>query len=216
MPEKVKCLDVIKKIKDTAARTSENPRKIIRTAQTVLDEESSKIMTRQRNLTQMIHRVRILKINDEKNPTSLDEVSESIPPSLRNTYRNELFYFGDCGTDKNKIFIFSTPNNMLLCNNIHDWYVDGTFDIASSLFKQVFTQHVILKGRCLPMVYALLPNKKESVYRQMFNLILNHIDKTPKTISCDFEKAIINAITKSSKLSEVAKHLKTRTTKWLC
>jgi hypothetical protein len=105
-------------------------------------------MIRQRNFTQVIQRVRILKINDEKNPTSLDEVSKSFPPSLRNTYRNELFYLGDCGTDNNKIFISLTPNNMFLCNNIHNWYVDGTFDKAPSLFKQVFTQHVILKGLC--------------------------------------------------------------------
>jgi hypothetical protein len=100
-----------------------------------LYEESSISMTRQRNLTQVIQRVRIIKINDE--------VSKSFPPSLRNTYRNELFNLGDCGTENNKIFISLTPNNMFLCNNIHNWYVDGTFDKAPSLFKQVFTQHVI-------------------------------------------------------------------------
>ena len=145
VPEKLNCLVAIDKIKQKALDSNENPRSIIRASQTNVDEEAAVIMVRQKNLTQMINRIRNSKIDHGQNPSCMEDVSESIAPSLKQTYRNEMFYLGECGTGQNKIFIFSTPNNMLLLNEINAWYVDGTFDVAPKLFKQLFTQHVILK-----------------------------------------------------------------------
>ena len=55
---------------------------------------------------------------------------------------------------KYRIIIFTTNNNFKLLSSYHDWYVDGTFDVCPTLFKQVFTINIIIRDKSLPMVYA--------------------------------------------------------------
>lgn len=74
-------------------------------------------------------------------------------------------------------------------------YVDGTFKIAPPLFAQVF----VLMSKKLegvhPVVYALLPNKRQETYVSMFNILLRIAPGfSPSSFSCDFEQALINAI----------------------
>jgi len=47
----------------------------------------------------------------------------------------------------------------------------------------------------LPSVYILLPNKKENIYKRIFQALKAiEPDLNPKTIMVDFEKGAINAI----------------------
>jgi hypothetical protein len=62
----------------------------------------------------------------------------------------------------------------------------------------MFTIHANINGKVLPLLYALIPNKKEKSYTKMFNMIKNYV-KAPKSFNCDFEKAILNATKKSFK-----------------
>lgn len=91
-------------------------------------------------------------------PSNLDF---EIPAVLKVTNNQEHFILFDSGpSDINRIIVFGTKANLEhLANNPH-WYADGTFDTAPVLFKQVFTLHVIIGGYIVPMVYALLPDKK--------------------------------------------------------
>ncbi len=58
-PEKLKCYKVIDDCKATAIlRPNDNPRSIIRSSQTFLDEESSRQIVRPENLVKRIHRTR--------------------------------------------------------------------------------------------------------------------------------------------------------------
>ena len=69
-----------------------------------------------------------------------------------------------------------------------------TFEVAPEIFKQLYTLNVQNKGVNLPLFYALLPNKKESTYKAMFDMSSEHIYNPPKLFYCDFEKTQINSI----------------------
>ena len=79
---------------------------------------------------------------------------------------------------------------MVLKNN-KIWYGDGTFSILPDLFYQVYTINVIERGKNLPMVYVLLPDKKEITYNKMFTMLLKNFtaEQHPIKIYHDFEKA---------------------------
>jgi len=75
---------------------------------------------------------------------------------------------------------------MAQCNN---WFCDGTFSSASSLFYQVYTIHAVQYSNILPSVYILLPNKKEKTYLHMFQALKSiTTGLSPKTIMVDFKK----------------------------
>ena len=54
--------------------------------------------------------------------------------------------------------------------------------------------HGVFHGRSLPCVYAIVPGKSDSIYNQLFNVILQHVTKHPQAISIDYEKAMENSI----------------------
>ena len=50
----------------------------------------------------------------------------------------------------------------------------------------------MIEGKCLPAVYAFLPRKTETIYEKFLKCISDLLVK-PKSITCDFEVAFINA-----------------------
>ena len=82
-------------------------------------------------------------------------------------------------------------------------FADGTFDIAPFLFLQVYSLHAVIQGRCLPMVYGVLPRKTEKIYIRFLSEISNRMHLSPKSITSDFEKAFLNACTKVFPLTEL-------------
>ena len=86
-----------------------------------------------------------------------------------------------------------------MLNQVPHWYVDGTFDTAPRLFKQLFTLNIIMKGKNLPMLYCLLQNKQQKTYVEMFHFIFERIDCCPASVMVDFEIAIHNALRKVAK-----------------
>ena len=106
----------------------------------------------------------------------------------------ENFFYEDSGKgDSERILLFTTETNIKILNTNKDWYADGTFDISPTLFKQLYSVHVIINNFDLPMLYAFLPNKKQQVYLKMFKMIRKIVDTKPTSINMDFEKAVMNA-----------------------
>ncbi|XP_064109705.1 uncharacterized protein LOC135217666 [Macrobrachium nipponense] len=73
--------------------------------------------------------------------------------------------------------------------------MDGTFDITPPLFSQLYSIHGLYLGRTHPLVYALLPNKRQGTYETLFRE-LNHLtngEAAPQSIITDFEMAAICA-----------------------
>lgn len=80
------------------------------------------------------------------------------------------------------------------------FFSDGTFKVAPSPYKQLYTVHGDLGSddehtRVVPCIYALLPNKQQGTYERMFKAIkLNIPNFEPVLMKIDFETAAINAI----------------------
>lgn len=87
-------------------------------------------------------------------------------------------------------------------------YILGTFSVAPNLFLQVYTVHCVVHGRCLPMVYGLLPRKTAAIYLKFLTVIKERMDleigynpltkeaemfQPLQAITSDFEMAIIKA-----------------------
>lgn len=97
-----------------------------------------------------------------------------ITDALLKTYDGEMFLLEDTGADDpNRILIFCSTKNLETLDTTSDWYCDGTFAVSPKLFYQMFTINVIVKGKNLPLVYTLLPNKTEETYTRFFSLLCN-------------------------------------------
>ncbi len=74
--------------------------------------------------------------------------------------------------------------------------MDGTFDVAPTVFKQLYTICVVYRGKFLPLVYAFLPNKKATTYTKLFKIICSILKKPVQLLDIDFETGILAAIPK--------------------
>lgn len=126
-------------------------------------------------------------------PNSFRELD--IPVDLQSTINGESFILFDSGRDDDaRIILFGTNDNVrFLEENIH-WFADGTFKVAPTLFCQIYTIHAIKCNMVLPLVYALLPDKREETYRRMLDALLYvNSNLHPETVMLDLEKAAENA-----------------------
>ncbi|CAF0740712.1 unnamed protein product [Brachionus calyciflorus] len=182
---------------ELAISTSEPPRTIIRKIILESSTECISSMCKKTAMRQIIQRERNKTCFSGFNAKCLSKLD--IPPELRFTYRDKSnFYMFDTGAvDRNRVIIFSTQNNIKLLSSHKEWYSDGTFDISPTLFAQVYSIHININNTDLPMLYSLLPNKKESTYKKLFQIIKNDLKvSVPDSINCDFEMAAINAAKK--------------------
>ena len=103
----------------------------------------------------------------------------------------ERFLHFDSGpNDTKRIMVFTTLPGLDLLSGADDWFCDGTFSTAPSVFFQIYTIHASVEGILIPIVYALLPDKKEETY---FRLLSCFDIEFPKRATIDFEIAVKNA-----------------------
>ncbi|RMZ94313.1 hypothetical protein BpHYR1_027233, partial [Brachionus plicatilis] len=106
------------------------------------------------------------------------------------------FLFYDSGpNDPERFVIFSTAENLKMLEGNHT-FCDGTFDVAPKPFYQVYSMHSLIDGKCLPMVYGLLPNKSQKIYERFLSKIKKALNTLPLSLTCDFEKGLMNAVDK--------------------
>ncbi len=74
--------------------------------------------------------------------------------------------------DDGKIIGFATDDNLRLLCASNDVQCDGTFKTVPRLFHQLYTLHVTLGSgdteETVPVIYALLPDKRKETYRDLF------------------------------------------------
>jgi len=129
------------------------------------------------------------------------ETSPSNPSSLENLIISEKFLLTldekpfmlyDSGKeDSQRLLIFSTKTNLELLATCDHWYADGTFSSSPPLFSQIYTIHGMKFSTCIPLVYALLPDKTQTTYTKFLTVlkVLNSSLK-PTTLMIDFEQAV--------------------------
>ena len=67
-----------------------------------------------------------------------------VPLALTRTYKDEKFYWDDTGSeDPNRLMLFTTEQNLQVLKENRAWYGDGTFDISSIFFKQIYTIYFV-------------------------------------------------------------------------
>lgn len=126
------------------------------------------------------------------NPNS--DLELEVPEDFQKTEKYDLFLLFDSGKVEERMLIFATKENLKELSNSQHCFVDGTFDIVPNIFSQLFSIHCIKNTKIIPLVYALLPNKKQTTYIKLLTKILE-LEKNLKPVSVmsDFEKASISA-----------------------
>lgn len=106
----------------------------------------------------------------------------------------------DFGNSDDRILVFASSKGKTAMAESTTFLMDGTFKSCSKQYCQVYTIHADLgssleETRTIPVVYALLPNKKQDTYMRLFTSIKNKVPKwNPEVISVDFEIAAIQAL----------------------
>ncbi|CAF1410720.1 unnamed protein product, partial [Didymodactylos carnosus] len=120
-------------------------------------------------------------------PTSFEDIS--IPQQLIVTNGGDRFLLNDNEDSDNRTIILSSDDDLNRLSNSEHWHAD-----APHLFYQLYIIHGFICGRSIPLVYARLPGKSEAVYGEVFNILVKNVNKHPKSITIDFEKAVENVI----------------------
>lgn len=144
-----------------------------------------KTLYKQRNKALQAKKIRFTKLKDVEVPGIFKE-----------------FVLADYTFENTKLLLFATQQGREILKNAKDIFLDGTFKAAVAPFVQLYTLHVDLGStdkntNIAPVLYALLPGKKQLHYEIFFNLIKSQIpDFNPKTITTDFETSAMLAAQK--------------------
>ncbi|CAF1128681.1 unnamed protein product [Rotaria sordida] len=127
-------------------------------------------------------------------PNSFDDIY--IPDELRVANSGSRFLLSDNENNSDRMIILSSDDDLDRLSNSDYSHTDGTFKarIAPQLFHQLYTIHGILCGRSLPLVYCIISGKSEEIHDEMFDVVLKHISQRPKSITIEYEKAVLNVI----------------------
>ena len=104
-----------------------------------------------------------------------------------------MFYWDDSGRDdKTRVIVVTTEGNLRLLQSNTEWLGDGSFDLApKTVFKQVYTIHIIYKNKYLPMVYGFLPNKTQKTLKKFFKINKDVIKVLPLAVYLFIYKRIL-------------------------
>jgi len=114
--------------------------------------------------------------NEAPLPTPADLASLVVPDQYKFYHTspdvNELFLLGDSGqADPNRVMIFGRDNHRNWVQDMDRVFIDDAFTLAPPLFSQVFVIHAKRAEYVFPLMYALLPNKRQETYGALFGLI---------------------------------------------
>ncbi|CAI6358531.1 unnamed protein product [Macrosiphum euphorbiae] len=188
---------VVTKMKRRAIETMETTSTIINECVNGLTQSAKGILQNNEALRKMIRRKRN-EVNSA--PAAPIDLKTLQLPEIYKTYSpndgiNEQFLLADSGQESDRVLIFGRLSGLKILKNSRTWYCDGTFRIAPLLFSQVYVILAEALGGVHPIIYALLPSKKASVYEKLLNMLKTlEPDLNPDSISCDFELAAFTAI----------------------
>ena len=159
-----------KTLKDRAAFSNVTPRQTIFAAQSDVNRETAVYLPSYSANQRAVNRVRRKKRPKMAEPTSL--TGFELPLALQKTHDVEQFLLHDSSPQDEKWFIvFATLPGLDLLSLSDDWFCDGTLSTAPNVFYQIYTIHASVEGCLIHIVYALLPDKKESTYCRLLSLL---------------------------------------------
>lgn len=69
------------------------------------------------------------------------------------------------------ITVFRKHNNFWFLSSCKHWFTDGTFKTTHPLFNQVYIIHGLIYRTVQLLVYALVPNKRKSLYTTLLETL---------------------------------------------
>lgn len=182
------------KIRESARATEERPRAIITAAARNITCEAAVHLPSYNASRRAIQRARDKDCRQRCDVKCVADIV--LEDKHKYTNNGEVFLLWDSGAEPGRIFIFGTHANLTILQDFKHWAVDGTFKVAPQYFVQLYTIHVLIDGKALPMVYAFTTNKQESTYRRILEKLLQlKPTLNPDSVVSDYESASINAMT---------------------
>jgi hypothetical protein len=100
--------------------------------------------------------------------------------------------------DVDKLLIFGSIEGLSKIARANTLYMDGTFYSAPNLFAQLYTVHAKVYDQMFPLLYGLLPDRRQRTHERFINLIVDAANENnevfqPDTIMVDYEMGSIQA-----------------------
>lgn len=131
--------------KDSIRHSNEPRRKIVQNFCSKVPVELSSQLPSMNSLMSTVHRER--KANQDstgvtrKNPKCLTDLVFNDVDIKTTSDEQFLIYDKHKIISGYRIIIFASPKALEFLANSSEWYMDGTFDVAPQLFKQLYTIH---------------------------------------------------------------------------
>lgn len=182
----------VNKIKKNAIRCDDNPGGVIGSALQSIPSPVAARLPKINTLTREVQRYR--KAKQFSIPTALSLEDLIIPNDLTKNAKGYEMLLHDSGANRSRFIIFATKQNLDILADCKQWAGDGTFSSVPSIFKQLYTIHGMVKGKLLPLVYILMPDKNEESYSNVLSVLKNYLPHSNvERMMVDFEIAFINA-----------------------
>lgn len=138
-------------------------------------------------------------VNLPKLPKNSNEFHDALGDIPMVTNKGENFLL--INDEKRNLVCFTTERNLNMLCKMNIIFVDGTFYSCPNPFLQLFTIHGLKDNIYFPLVYFLLPDKKQQTYEHAFQSLKIKCQElglifNPSYVRADFEIAIHAAINK--------------------
>jgi hypothetical protein len=135
-------------------------------------------------------------------PNSIEMIPFPLPTLYTMTKINSRFLLFDGQLGERRGLIFASRDDIEYLGNRKFWYSDGTFYTSPSIFYQIYSIHSYDEGISTPCVFALLADKKQETYHDLFSVLIEKVKEICniiqlQSITIDFEIAVKNVFNKS-------------------
>ena len=160
----------------------------------ITDPETSRLLPNVFSLQRSVQRSRADATGSAEYNETKARADFVLPDSCNVTQRNKQFLLYDQSNGTDRILVFATTRNLEKLADHRTWLCDGTFYVAPKLFYQSYSVHALIAGKAIPLLYALLPDKKQATYNKLLEILADQCGTDAGIFIMDFEKAVINAV----------------------
>ena len=70
--------------------------------------------------------------------------------------------------DDDRVILFGSPDKVVYLANVSQIFMDGTFEVSSDVYYQLFTIQGMVGKTVIPLMYAFLVSKTKDIYIKLF------------------------------------------------
>ena len=206
----IKIVKAKNQMKEKAKSSSEKPANIVSETLELADERTRANFPKDETVKRMIRRQRDPEFPPVPENVSALNIPDASPWAKTRGDNPERFKFYDNGPDTNcRIIAYSSDEQLRWAARARLWFMDGNFKMSPPGFKQLYVIHASIGECSVPVVFAFLERKNQSVYEELFQAINAklgdmNLEANPDKIICDFESGKLPAI--NSEYGDVEVH----------